>query len=84
MNKYFAVENKNFKSIQDTLKDMEYNNLTFYKLNFAVLYENTITREDYAFIKLKFDVIEPTIQQLQTENRLHKLGIIPDEYPDIN
>lgn len=51
---------------------------------FATLYENTITREDYAFIKLKFDVIEPTMQQLQTENRLHKLGIIPDEYPDIN
>ena len=79
--KYFAVATEDFESIQSTLKDMEYNNLTHYKLNFAVLYENTITREDYAFIKLKFEVIEPTIQQLQTENRLHKLGIIPDEYP---
>lgn len=81
MNKYFAVATEDFESIQSTLKDMEYNNLTYYVLNFAVLYENTITREDYAFIKLKFEVIEPTIQQLQTENRLHKLGIIPDEYP---
>lgn len=81
MNKYFAVATEDFESIQSTLKDMEYTNLTYYVLNFAVLYENTITREDYAFIKLKFEVIEPTIQQLQTENRLHKLSIIPDEYP---
>ena len=81
MNKYFAVATKDFEPMQATLTTMGYNNLTFYKLNFAVLYENTITREDYAFIKLKFEVIEPTIQQLQTENRLHKLGIIPDEYP---
>jgi hypothetical protein len=81
--KYFAVETKYSNDLLNCLIDMRAFPLPkFYQLRFAHLYENTLSDEDYTYIRLKFIIINPTRAQLVTEQRMNKLDLNMDEYPE--
>ena len=81
--KYFAVDSADSNNLLNTLIDMRAFPLPkFYQLQFARLYENTLSNEDYAFIRLKFTTINPTRLQLELAMQLNKITLNLDEYPE--
>jgi hypothetical protein len=81
--KYFAVETKYSDDLLNYLIDIRAFPLPkFYQLRFAHLYENTLSDEDYTVIRLKFITINPTRAQLVTAQRMHKITLNMDEYPE--
>jgi hypothetical protein len=79
--KYFAVENKYRLQSDVALNQLGYEHIKSYQLRFAVLYENILTDEEYAFFRLKFTTINPTRAQLDTAIQLDKISLNLDEYP---
>ena len=80
--KYFAVYINDHNAVNCIINESGYPNPIYYRLQFAVLYENTLQDEDYTAIRLKFVTQNPTRLQLEVAMQLNKITLNLDEYPE--
>ena len=69
---YFAILNKDADALSAELYNLNYKPKSW-QLQFATLYMNILTEEDYMYIRLKFNIIDPSQAQLEVAKVLYNI-----------
>lgn len=80
--KYFAVEHKYVDEIFVYLYTINPNYLFLpvVKAQFATVFHNKLSDEDFLILRLKYNILVPTLAQLKLIESIYKISLNLDEY----
>lgn len=76
MNKYFAISSDQKWKMYEALVGMGYEDIEYREMLYSVIYNNILSEEDYVVIKLRFNIIEPSKDQLTAAKVIYDLDWI--------
>ena len=79
--KYFAVEHEQAGEVNMYLQSIGITAGPHLYTQFAVLFCNTLSNEDFLVLKLKYDVIVPTQARLQIVESIYQINLRLDKSP---